>query len=188
MYLLIAIAAVLFVFVIVTMFRSQTDTMNYVLASAQERFEQEQAGGGKRATLVFMHMKGCGWCERFNPTWDEFKTKHGGRIDMAKIERSDPSAKKYAEHVSGYPTILLVTSDEKVIKFSGERTIQGLEEFLANNGVEIRESFFNFVPKGSSRKVVKENMSGDDAAKKIAKLRQSIVDNAMPSVKRQNGP
>jgi thiol-disulfide isomerase/thioredoxin len=180
MYLLIAIAAVLFVFVIVTMFRSQTDTMNYVLASAQERFEQK--GGGKRATLVFLYMNGCGWCERFNPTWDEFKTKHEGHVDMVKIERGDPTSKKYAEYVSGYPTILLVTSDEKVLKFSGERTIQGLEEFLTNNGVEIRESFFNFVPKNNSRKIVKENMDGDDAAEKIKKLRQKILNNAMPSV------
>lgn len=90
------------------------------------------------ATLVFLYMNGCGWCEKFKPQWDQFVATYGtslaaNGVAVVSYERSDPNAKQYDEYVKGYPTVLLVTSS--VIVFQGERTSHGLADFLQKNGL-----------------------------------------------------
>eukprot|EP00798_Chlamydomonas_sp_ICE-L_P017296 gene17296-biopygen26212 len=147
MFVMISIAAVLFLFVLMSMKTT--------------------------ATLVLLHMDGCGWCERFMPVWEEMKTKHGkGGVTMLKYERSDPAAKKYLPHATGFPTILL-DKGSGVQKFSGERTVEGLEAFLKANGVSLlltsKESF----------------AEGEAAAikKKFSMLKSQVMNSAVSSKK-----
>ena len=93
------------------------------------------------AKLVFLHMRGCGWCDKFKPTWDEFERSYGSPlaasgVTIASYERSDPAAAAYKSSVNGYPTVLLVTEGGAVVtKFEGERTSAGLVAFLKANGL-----------------------------------------------------
>lgn len=101
-------------------------------ALAPEGFE------APRARLVYVHMHGCGWCERFNPAWDAFVRSRGPALTRAgvapeKLEASEPGAKALA--VRSFPTVLLLVSEGgRRVEFDGERTDEGLVAFLAANG------------------------------------------------------
>lgn len=169
MFVMISIAAVLFLIVLMSMVSSQRDAMNYVVQSSNEGFESETKDKKTSTTLVFLRMDGCGWCERFIPVWEEMKTKHGKSLTMVKYERSEPSAKKYLKHATGFPTILL-DQDGDVKKFSGERTVEGLESFLKENGVRLMP--------------MKENFESEtDAIKKKFAMLQSQVISSVSSSK-----
>lgn len=102
---------------------------------AMEYFE------GSTPKLIFMYMNGCSWCEKFAPEWAKLETKYAKVLSLHKIERSDPEAKKYSDHVAGYPTILLEKTDGKIVKFSGQRTVEGIDAFLKENGINKAEKF-----------------------------------------------
>jgi hypothetical protein len=95
---------------------------------------------------------------------------------MVKYERSDPAAKKYLRHASGFPTILLDKGGD-VQKFSGERTVEGMEAFLKANGVSLAGA-------SSSMEGFVERMEGDEAAaikKKFSMLRSQVMNASISS-------
>jgi thiol-disulfide isomerase/thioredoxin len=105
-----------------------------------ERFQQPDA------KLIFLYMNGCGWCDKFKPQWDAFVKSYGAPLaasglTLASYERSDPAAAAFKSTVDGYPTVLLVTGDGSVVKFSGERTPAGLAAFLSANGYSVNEGY-----------------------------------------------
>lgn len=96
-----------------------------------------------KSSLVFLYMNGCGWCDKFKPHWDEFESTYGASlatkgVEIVSYERSDPKAKQYSDHVQGYPTVLLVNSSVTV--FQGERTSEGLAEFMQQNGISMSKA------------------------------------------------
>ncbi len=146
---LLIITTILFVFVLMMIYRSQKQGMQqiidnesrggreYMYTNNMERFEESTP------KLVFLYMNGCSWCEKFAPEWAKMETKYANVLSLHKFERSDPDAKKYSEHVAGYPTLLLEKKDGKIVKFAGQRTVEGIESFLKENGVIITEKYSN---------------------------------------------
>lgn len=67
----------------------------------------------EKTKLIYMYMNGCGWCNKFNPTWDKLKLIKMN-IALEKIERRD-KPKKYNDYVRGYPTILLDKGDVIIV-------------------------------------------------------------------------
>ena len=106
----------------------------------REGYVEASKQGGE---LAYLFMTGCGWCERFSPTWDEFTSRFKGELNGAgvkarKIESSEAAAAAYKKNVQGYPTVLFTRPDGSVSKFEGERTTEGLVAFLKQNGVDLR--------------------------------------------------
>ena len=107
------------------------------------------AGGGTRegyyaeeSALILMHMTGCGWCDRLMPTWDSFAQRYDGKgLRFKKFEAKDEAGAKYKAHVAGFPTILLEKADGTIVKFEGDRSVEGMKSFLRANGVSILEGF-----------------------------------------------
>ena len=96
----------------------------------------------KKAKFVFLYMKGCVWCDRFKPTWEDFEAKHGKGLAakgvvLASYERAEPESKAYEDYVQGYPTILLAPEGGEVVKFAGERTSDGMLKFLSENDYQL---------------------------------------------------
>ena len=114
--------------------------------SRKERFDVPSGSKAKESakssgSLVFLYMNGCGWCDKFKPEWDRFEATYGSAlaaqgVSIVSYERDDPKSKQYNDHVQGYPTVLLVTSNVTV--FQGERTSEGLAEFMQKNGISLR--------------------------------------------------
>jgi hypothetical protein len=91
----------------------------------------------KQVELVFLHMNGCTWCDKFKPVWDEMTSKHGERLErdmgvkMVSYERSESGAEPLMAHVRGFPTVLLVQDDGETINaFDGDRTVVALLAFV----------------------------------------------------------
>ena len=83
--------------------------------------------------VIFLFMNGCGWCTKFEPTWEEFSKDAAPKlgVETFKFERSEEGAKEYMKHVEGFPTILFVNgATGKVSVFDGERTVEGLTAFV----------------------------------------------------------
>ena len=48
---------------------------------------------GNPASLVYFHMDGCGYCKKFNPTWDKFASSYKGDLKVKKLERNEDNLK-----------------------------------------------------------------------------------------------
>ena len=90
--------------------------------------------------LVYVHMDGCRYCELLTPEWEAFERQHGAALRAAGVhlrrhESASPEARALREHVSGYPTVLLMSGPDVRARFAGERTSAGLAAFLREQGV-----------------------------------------------------
>ena len=92
---------------------------------------REGLENGKR--LVFLHMDGCGHCEKFMPEWKKATASNKTDIKMVDYESSTPEGSKLAkEHgVTGFPSVMLLSNTKK--DYDGERTESGLLSFLEAN-------------------------------------------------------
>ena len=92
---------------------------------------REGLENGKR--LVFLHMDGCGHCDKFMPEWKKATASNETDIKMVDYESSTPEGsnleKKYG--VTGFPAVMLLSNSKK--DYDGERTESGLLSFLEAN-------------------------------------------------------
>jgi hypothetical protein len=139
-FFILSIATILFVLIFLSLYRSQRDSIRNITNSQQQIHVHTEHFDQKDSRLYFFFMDGCGWCERFMPTWEELNSKHVNTqgLTLRKVSRSDKLATQYADHVSGYPTLLLVKPDDTVVKFTGDRTVSAIEDFLSKNGVALK--------------------------------------------------
>jgi thiol-disulfide isomerase/thioredoxin len=168
--LLLLVATTLFILIFLSLYRAQRDSMRRIIAMRRdsvitEAFDESAKARSGTVKVYFFFMQGCGWCERFTPVWDEFVTKRSSTpgLVLRKVDKNEPLAKEYSEHVNGYPTVLLVDSGGKVVKFTGERTLKGLEAFILANGV--KETFSSLSTKAEDgdgeedKRIVKGGLS-----------------------------
>jgi thioredoxin-like negative regulator of GroEL len=97
--------------------------------SSRERFQQ---AAGKPA-VVLMHSKTCPHCVRFLPAFEAVASEpeFAGKVQFAKLERSEPGAAALQAHVRGYPTTLALNKEGKVVdSLVGNRTRQELTDFV----------------------------------------------------------
>lgn len=92
---------------------------------------------GPHTQLFYVHMAGCGHCQRFDPVWTEFESRYRTALrDVGvaahRIRNDDAAAKRLG--VTGFPSILLVTPTEAPRVFDGKRTVAHIASF-------VRESF-----------------------------------------------
>lgn len=78
--------------------------------------------------LMFFYADWCPHCTSFKPIVSDLKSSHMIHVDMLE-DAATPAATKTEYAIQGYPTIYYVSSTKKV-KFSGPRTMAGLETFV----------------------------------------------------------
>ncbi len=89
--------------------------------------------------VIYCYMNGCGWCDKFEPIWQELKTHEtmkgcSGKVQYSAKERQQLNDPKYSEldnHVKGFPTIL-VKINNTIHKYEGNRTVEDILKFIAN--------------------------------------------------------
>lgn len=83
-------------------------------------------------TIRLFYADWCGHSQIILPIWETFTIEYGNKL---KIEKIDCEAERNkCQSVSGFPTIRLYKGgNDKVIEFSGERTVDGLKKFVDNN-------------------------------------------------------
>ena len=105
------------------------------VASAED-FEQEISG---QKVLVLFHANWCGHCKKFMPQWDEMSKEINDSqsgFKLIKVECGDASNnKKHAEimkkySIQGYPTILSFDESGNHSEYEGDRSKDGITQFL----------------------------------------------------------
>ncbi len=91
---------------------------------------------GRDSRLVYLRLQKCGWCERFQPTWDELVRRDGADLKrrgvrLESYEASEAGAQPLNQHAQGYPALLFVTEGREPVLFEGERTREGVLAFVA---------------------------------------------------------
>tara|TARA_B100001109_G_scaffold215081_1_gene183991 strand:- start:311 stop:538 length:228 start_codon:yes stop_codon:yes gene_type:complete len=74
-------------------------------------------------------MDGCGWCEKFNPTWIKLVKEFKNKLTMKKMNgpESPELLKKF--DIQTFPSIILVTGKYSN-KYEGDRSMKDLKKFL----------------------------------------------------------
>lgn len=81
--------------------------------------------------IVYIYSENCGWCDRFNPVWQDFSERYKGSLRIVKVESKQPEARKYK--VTGYPTVMVVKGGDETSLFKGDRTVENLMKFAQEN-------------------------------------------------------
>lgn len=102
----------------------------YYIVSMGLNYAKEGFTGPKE--LVLVHMTGCSHCEKLMPQWIAAKSENPTDIQMRKVERLEGDGPELCEKhdVQGFPTILLLQGGELVDRYSGDRTKEGLINYL----------------------------------------------------------
>lgn len=95
--------------------------------------ESESCSQKPTAKLVLYYTEWCPHSMRFRPVWDNFVSTTNYNIPMEAIDCVQYRYKCHDPNICGFPEILLYKDKGSVIKFSGERSVRGLENFLREN-------------------------------------------------------
>jgi thioredoxin-like negative regulator of GroEL len=77
-------------------------------------------------------MNNCGYCDKFTPEWDKFVAGYSGPVVLQKKERQEAGDELNKYNVEGFPTVILCDENGEYKEFNGDRTSDGLNQFIAN--------------------------------------------------------
>ena len=96
----------------------------------------EGFSGEEQCEVKLFYAPWCGYCKKFAPVWDELEKKYSNNpsVKLTKVNGDEEAGKAEAERegVEGYPTIFIYSNGEKT-KYTGERDVQSIEQFLKEN-------------------------------------------------------
>jgi protein disulfide-isomerase A1 len=90
--------------------------------------------------LVFsIDLAWCGHCKKLAPIYEELgKAVKTDKIVIAKMDATQNDAP--GVDIQGFPTIMLFkANDNSIVKFGGDRTVEGFVSFLKENAVYASE-------------------------------------------------
>ena len=83
-------------------------------------------------SIMYFYMKGCQYCDNFNPIWNKFTKTYKGKVKIQKYERSKVINKLKNYNIESFPTIIKIYEDGTFKKFNDNRTIKNLNKFIKN--------------------------------------------------------
>ena len=104
--------------------------VNLLLYSYYSNVYLENFGNPKKFT--YYYMEECGHCKKFSPIWDIFVRDYNGPLKLEKIERNNAGDDLEKYKIKGFPTILLIDDKGNKKEFNGDRTLEGLKNFISN--------------------------------------------------------
>jgi thiol-disulfide isomerase/thioredoxin len=93
--------------------------------------ENDKNDKNKKPTIKLFKSENCGWCAKFEPTWEELSKNLNSKYNFISYEYTNKNDKKHFEenNVKGFPTILL---DDKgtPVEYDGDRDFNTIKNFL----------------------------------------------------------
>ncbi len=101
------------------------------LAMHCKKYVKEGFTGDKE--LVMVHMEGCPHCVTLMPKWNKASKENSTKIKMRAVEMNEGDGPELCKKhdITGFPSILLLGENGKKLQdYNGERTKDGILEFL----------------------------------------------------------
>ena len=86
-------------------------------------------------TITYVYMNGCGYCEKFNSTWDSFVVSNTTHV-LQKYEQGQQQAQAYIQkyNIHGFPTVIIEDpSGKKVASHVGNADLRTFDAFVKTN-------------------------------------------------------
>lgn len=112
--------------------------MNQKLYYQKQKNLYKNSKKNKKKILLFK-ANWCIHCKQFESTWNELKQFHEKiepNIKFKMYDVDNPKDKKYFDkyHIESFPTILLLkNNNNSVEKYTGDRTIKNLKNFILSS-------------------------------------------------------
>ena len=104
-----------------------------VVGSTFERIVNDES----KDVLIEFYAPWCGHCKSFEPKYKQFAAKHNSEQPNFVVAKFDATVNDPPENysVEGFPTIYLAPAGakQKPIKYSGNRDLKDLEDFVRKN-------------------------------------------------------
>lgn len=100
----------------------------------------------KPNVIIFFYMKGCPYCLKSEPYWNELKKKYGKDFKCYKVESKDvDSSLKEILGLTGFPHFLINKNGKKINSSGSKESLKELEEGLqlskSSGGTRRRQLF-----------------------------------------------
>lgn len=82
------------------------------------------------AEIVLYYAPWCPHCVSFKPIWEQFERRNKNRITVKTVNCDENKSLCSKMDVHGFPTVRMYKSNNEVVNFTGDRTVDGLEQFL----------------------------------------------------------
>lgn len=104
-----------------------------LIVSLVMHFKSSKAEHFSNSTVVYVYSSTCPHCQTFGPVFDKYMSEHPN-VAHKKILGSSPEAKAFDKQVSGYPTTLVVDSNNHVVaQLVGSVRYEVLAQFVTKN-------------------------------------------------------
>jgi thiol-disulfide isomerase/thioredoxin len=95
-------------------------------------------GFAANPVLSYYFLPTCGWCQKFNPTWEKMQIEaknQGMSIQFKKINGEEAAAEVEAKGIQGFPTLRLEIHG-KDLEYDGERSVEAILAFVKEHSME----------------------------------------------------
>ena len=114
---------------------------------------------GKIPSILKIYHPGCGHCTALEPTWNNLEKSLVNKYSsMGNVMLGDLHFETVQDHpidklrnISGYPTIIGI-SGNKIQEYSGDRSLNDLENFCVNF-LNLRKKYFKYGGSKSKRQI-----------------------------------
>jgi len=79
--------------------------------------------------IKLFYVDWCLWCQKFKPTWIEFKNIHKDD-NILFVDVNCTNQQPQYDYINGYPTISIYNDNEYICNYEGTRNVNDLNIFI----------------------------------------------------------
>uniref|UniRef100_A0A0C9RNX6 Txndc5_0 protein n=1 Tax=Fopius arisanus TaxID=64838 RepID=A0A0C9RNX6_9HYME len=105
------------------------EPVNGLVELTEDTFNKHVSSGSH---FVKFYAPWCGHCQKLAPTWDELaqSNSHHTLVSISKVDCTQYRSVCEQFDIKGYPTLLWIENGKKIDKYSGDRGLEHLQEYV----------------------------------------------------------